>query len=77
MRQSLSPGSSHACKKRPHWHYAGMLLMEAGTSGKAEDIEEATLQMRRALRVEGVVVSINVGDVGIDGCRFQKVTAAS
>ena len=38
---------------RPHWVYAGELVLRAGESGKAADIEEATIQMRRALRVEG------------------------
>ena len=38
---------------RSHWQYAAQLLLIAGTSGRAEDIEETTLQMRRALRVEG------------------------
>ena len=33
--------------------YAGELLMRACTSGKAKDVEEATMQIRRALKVEG------------------------
>lgn len=40
-------------QKRPHWQYAGRLLLQAGTSGNPRDIEAATMQLRRALRVEG------------------------
>jgi len=40
-------------QERPHWQYAAQLLMRASTSGKAKDIQAATIQMRRALKVEG------------------------
>lgn len=40
-------------QRRAHWVHAGELLLKAGTSGKAKDIDEATMQMRRALRAEG------------------------
>jgi hypothetical protein len=40
-------------KARPHWKYAVELLLKAADTGKITDIEAATAQMERALRVEG------------------------
>lgn len=41
--------------RRAHWIYAADPLLKAGTSGKREDIEQATMQARRAPTVEGWV----------------------
>jgi len=38
---------------RPHWDFAAELLMRAADTRKPEDVEAATAQMERALRVEG------------------------
>ena len=38
---------------RPHWDFAGELLLTAAGTGKRRDVEAATAQMERALRVEG------------------------
>jgi len=38
---------------RPHWVHAGELILKAGNSGRAKDIDKATTHMRQALRVEG------------------------
>ena len=38
---------------RPHWDFAAELLLKAAETREAEDIEAATAQMERALRVEG------------------------
>ena len=38
---------------RPHWDFAAELLMSAAETGKRRDVEAATAQMERALRVEG------------------------
>jgi len=38
---------------RPHWDFAGELLLKAAETREEEDIEAATAQMERALRVEG------------------------
>jgi len=38
---------------RPHWEYAAELLLKAAETGKTVDIEAATAQMERALRVDG------------------------
>jgi hypothetical protein len=38
---------------RPHWDFAAELLLRAAETGKWEDVEEATAQMERELRVEG------------------------
>ena len=40
-------------KARPHWKYAVGLLLKAADTRKITDIEMATAQMERALRVEG------------------------
>jgi hypothetical protein len=40
-------------KARPHWKYAVGLLFKAADTRKITDIEAATAQMERALRVEG------------------------
>ena len=40
-------------KARPHWKYAVGLLLKAADTRKITDIEAATAQMERALRVEG------------------------
>ena len=40
-------------KARPHWKYAVGLLLKAADTKKITDIEAATAQMERALRVEG------------------------
>jgi hypothetical protein len=40
-------------KARPHWKYAVGLLLKAASTRKIIDIEAATAQMERALRVEG------------------------
>jgi hypothetical protein len=40
-------------QERPHWNFAAELLPKAAQTRKNSDIEMATLQMRRALRVEG------------------------
>jgi hypothetical protein len=37
---------------RPHWDFAAELLLKAAETREAEDIEAATAQMERALRVE-------------------------
>jgi hypothetical protein len=38
---------------RPHWDFAAELLLTAAETGKRRDVEAATAQMERALRVEG------------------------
>ena len=38
---------------RPHWDFAAELLLKAAQTRKRSDIEMATAQMERALRVEG------------------------
>jgi hypothetical protein len=38
---------------RPHWNVAAELLLKAAQTRKESDIEMATAQMERALRVEG------------------------
>jgi hypothetical protein len=38
---------------RPHWDFAAELLLKAAQTGEDADIEAATAQMERALRVEG------------------------
>ena len=38
---------------RPHWDFAAELLLRAAETGKRKDVEAATAQMERALRVEG------------------------
>ena len=38
---------------RPHWHFAAELLLKAAQTKEESDIEIATAQMERALRVEG------------------------
>jgi hypothetical protein len=38
---------------RPHWDFAADLLLNAAQTRKRSDIEMATAQMERALRVEG------------------------
>jgi hypothetical protein len=38
---------------RPHWDFAAELLLKAAETGKRRDVEAATSQMERALRVEG------------------------
>jgi hypothetical protein len=38
---------------RPHWDFAAELLLKAAETGEESDIEMATAQMERALRVEG------------------------
>jgi hypothetical protein len=38
---------------RPHWDFAAELLLRAAETGKRRDVEAATAQMERALRVEG------------------------
>jgi hypothetical protein len=38
---------------RPHWDFAAELLLKAAESRKESDIDMATAQMERALRVEG------------------------
>jgi HsdM N-terminal domain len=40
-------------KARPHWKYAVGLLLKAAETRKITDVEAATAQMERALRVEG------------------------
>ena len=35
---------------RPHWDYAGELVLIAATTGEEADIERATAQMERSLR---------------------------
>ena len=40
-------------KARPYWKYAVGLLLKAADTKKITDIEAATAQMERALRVEG------------------------
>ena len=40
-------------KAPPHWKYAVGLLLKAADTKKITDIEAATAQMERALRVEG------------------------
>ena len=40
---------------RPHWDFAAELLLRAAQTREEEDIEAATAQMERALRVEGWV----------------------
>jgi hypothetical protein len=37
---------------RPHWDFAAELLLKAARSKEGSDIEMATAQMERALRVE-------------------------
>jgi hypothetical protein len=38
---------------RPHWDFAAALILRAAETGKREDVDAATAQMERALRVEG------------------------
>jgi len=38
---------------RPHWDFAAELSLKAAQTGGESDIEMATAQMERALRVEG------------------------
>jgi hypothetical protein len=38
---------------RPHWDFAAEVLLKAAQTGRKADIENATAQMERALRVEG------------------------
>jgi hypothetical protein len=38
---------------RPHWDFAAELLLRAAETGKRRDVEAATAQIERALRVEG------------------------
>ena len=38
---------------RPHWDFAAEVLLKAAETGKETDIDMATAQMERALRVEG------------------------
>ena len=38
---------------RPHWDFAAELLLKAAQTREESDIEMATAQMERALRVEG------------------------
>jgi hypothetical protein len=38
---------------RPHWDYAAELLLKAAETRRESDIEMATAQIERALRVEG------------------------
>ena len=38
---------------RPHWDFAAELLLKAAQTRDEEDIEMATAQMERALRVPG------------------------
>ena len=38
---------------RPHWDYATELLLRAAQTSEEEDLEAATTQMERPLRVEG------------------------
>jgi hypothetical protein len=38
---------------RPHWDFAAELLLKAAETRKESDIDVATAQMERALRVEG------------------------
>src|SRR6516164_5553523 len=38
---------------RPHWDFAAELLLKAAQTKEVPDIETATAQMERALRVEG------------------------
>jgi hypothetical protein len=38
---------------RPHWDFAAELLLRAAQTGRDDDIEAATAQMERALRVDG------------------------
>jgi hypothetical protein len=40
-------------QSRPHWDFAAELLLKAAQTRKESDIEMATSQMERALRVEG------------------------
>jgi hypothetical protein len=40
-------------QSRPHWDFAAELLLEAAATREEGDIEAATAQMERALRVEG------------------------
>jgi len=46
-------GLGFAYKKRPPRTYAAELLLRAAQTREEEDIEAATAQMERALRVEG------------------------
>jgi hypothetical protein len=38
---------------RPHWDFAAGVLLKAAATREEDDIEAATAQMERALRVEG------------------------
>ena len=38
---------------RPHWDFAAELLLRAAETGKRRDVDAASAQMERALRVEG------------------------
>jgi hypothetical protein len=50
------PGTAHPARgrqARPHWDFAAELLLKAAETGEPDDIEAATAQIERALRVEG------------------------
>jgi hypothetical protein len=38
---------------RPHWDFAAAMLLKAAETREEDDIEAATAQMERALRIEG------------------------
>jgi hypothetical protein len=40
-------------QSRPHWDFAAELLLKAAETREESDIDMATAQMERALRVEG------------------------
>ena len=41
----------------PTWEYAAELVLWAATTGRKEDVEEARLQILRALRTDGTVLA--------------------
>ena len=41
---------------QPHWDFAAELLLKAAQTGEEADIEAATAQMERALRVDGAII---------------------
>ena len=53
MLRSSTSDSCTDYASRPHWDFAADLLLNAAQTRKRSDIEMATAQMERALRVEG------------------------
>jgi hypothetical protein len=53
LRFQARADASDRRQARPSWDFAAELLLKAAEMREEEDIEAATAQMERALRVEG------------------------